>query len=82
MCVHRSLEVTINMNMKAIYMGFKVYVASFEIWYIVKNTWYNLFTERSQDLKQNGKKQTGKAHDPELLMKTMEKTSAIFDRCV
>jgi hypothetical protein len=41
-----------------------------------------LFTERSEDLKQNGKKLTGKAHDPELLIKAMEKTSAIFDRCV
>jgi hypothetical protein len=43
---------------------------------------YDLFTERSEDLKQNGKKLTGKAHDPELLIKAMEKTSAIFDRCV
>lgn len=39
-----------------------------------------MYTERSEDLKQNGKKLTGKAHDPELLIKTMGKTSAKFDR--
>jgi len=40
------------------------------------------FAERSEDLKQSGEKLTGKTHDPELLIQAMEKTSAIFDRCV
>ncbi|KDR16213.1 huntingtin [Zootermopsis nevadensis] len=39
-----------------------------------------MYTERCEDLKQNGEKLTGKAHDPELLIPAMEKTSAIFDR--
>jgi len=39
-------------------------------------------TERSEGLKQSGDKLNSKEHDPELLIQAMEKTSAIFDRCV
>jgi hypothetical protein len=45
-------------------------------------TWILCFTERSEDLKQSGDKLNSKEHDPELLIQAMEKTSAIFDRCV
>jgi hypothetical protein len=45
-------------------------------------TWILCFTERSEDLKQSGDKLNRKDHDPELLIQAMEKTSAIFDRCV
>ena len=44
--------------------------------------WILYFTERSEDLKQSGDRLNSKVHDPELLIQAMEKTSAIFDRCV
>ena len=44
--------------------------------------WILCFTERSENLKQSGDKLNSKVHDSELLIQAMEKTSAIFDRCV